>query len=84
MNFSRNRSEMDLVARQAIIKLEGREPDSFAEYCDPDNEKYDAMVNCVRKLLNFSMLKFQNINDMLDAIGIDRDKICTYCWNGKG
>lgn len=83
LNFSRNRSEMDLVARQAIIKLEGREPDSFAEYCDPDHEKYDAMVDCVKKLLNFSMLKFQNIHDMLDAIGIDKDKICTYCWNGK-
>ncbi|HEX3010488.1 MAG TPA: amidophosphoribosyltransferase [Syntrophomonadaceae bacterium] len=84
LNFSTSRSDMDLVARQAIIELEGKEPESFDEYCDPANEKYNCMVNCIRKILNFSTLKYQNLNDMLDAIGIDRDKICTYCWNGKG
>ncbi len=83
LNFSTSRSELDLVARQAIIELEGKEPASFDAYCDPDNEKYDLMVNCIRKRLNFSTLKYQNIHDMLDAIGIDKDKICTYCWNGK-
>jgi len=83
LNFSRSRSEMDLVARQAIIDLEGREPESLAEYCDPTSEKYSAMVNSIKKRLNFSTLKYQNIHDMLDAIGIDRNKICTYCWNGQ-
>lgn len=84
LNFSTSRSEMDLVARQAIIELEGKEPESFASYCDPTNEKYNCMVNCIRKILNFSTLKYQNLNDMLNAIGIDKDQICTYCWNGKG
>ncbi|WP_347491310.1 amidophosphoribosyltransferase [Desulfoscipio sp. XC116] len=84
LNFSTSRSEMDLVARQAIIELEGKEPHSFAAYCDPTNERYNCMVNCIRKILNFSTLKYQNLNDMLNAIGIDNDKICTYCWNGKG
>jgi amidophosphoribosyltransferase len=74
---------MDLVARQAIIELEGKEPESFDAYCDPSNEKYNCMVNCIRKILNFSTLKYQNLPDMLDAIGIGEDKICTYCWNGK-
>lgn len=83
LNFSTSRSEMDLVARQAIIELEGKEPDSLAAYCDPATEKYHHMLGCIRKRLNFSTLKFQNIHDMLDAIGIDKDKICTYCWNGK-
>ncbi|MEN6349094.1 MAG: amidophosphoribosyltransferase [Syntrophomonas sp.] len=83
LNFSTSRSEMDLAARQAIIELEGKEPESFEAYCDPANEKYDCMVNCIKKRLNFSGLKYQNLHDMIDAIGIDPDKICTYCWNGK-
>jgi amidophosphoribosyltransferase len=84
LNFSTSRSDMDLVARQAIIKLEGKEPESYDEYCDPANEKYNCMVSCISKILNFSTLKYQNLPDMLDAIGIDKNKICTYCWNGKG
>jgi amidophosphoribosyltransferase len=83
LNFSTSRSEMDLAARQAIIELEGKEPESFDAYCDPANDKYTRMVKCISKRLNFSTLKYQNIHDMLDAIGIDKEKICTYCWNGK-
>lgn len=83
LNFSTSRSEMDLVARQAIIKLEGKEPESLKEYCDPAHEKYSCMVDCIGKILNFSTLKYQNLHDMIDAIGIGKDKICTYCWNGK-
>lgn len=83
LNFSTSRSEMDLAARQAIIELEGKEPESFDAYCDPDNQKYNDMVACISKRLNFSTLKYQNLHDMLDAIGIDKDSICTYCWNGK-
>jgi amidophosphoribosyltransferase len=83
LNFSNSRSEMDLVTRQAIIELEGKKPDSFDEYCDPTTEKHHCMVDCIRKKLNFSTLKFQNIHDMLDAIGIGANKLCTYCWNGK-
>ncbi len=83
LNFSTSRSEMDLAARQAIIELEGKEPESLEEYCDPANEKYNYMVNCISKRLNFSTLKYQNLHDMIDAIGIGKDRICTYCWNGK-
>lgn len=83
LNFSTSRSEMDLVARQAIIELEGKQPESFDEYCDPTNDKYHCMLNCISKRLDFATLKYQNMHDMLDAIGIDKDKICTYCWSGK-
>jgi len=84
LNFSNSRSEMDLVARQAIIELEnGKEPASYDEYCNPTHEKYHCMVDCIKKKLNFSGLKYQNLHDMIDAIGIAPDKICTYCWNGK-
>lgn len=83
LNFSTSRSETDLVARKAIIELEGKEPDCLKEYCDPSTEKYNFMVDCISKRLKFSSLKYQNIHDMLDAIGIGKEKICTYCWNGQ-
>jgi len=83
LNFSTSRSEMDLAARQAIIELEGKEPESLDNYCDPANEKYHCMVDCICKRLDFSSLKYQNLHDMIEAIGIEPDKICTYCWNGK-
>lgn len=83
LNFSTSRSETDLVARRTVIELEGQLPENLDEYCDPLHEKYHAMVNCICKRLNFSSLKYQNLPDMLDAIGIGPEKICTYCWNGR-
>ncbi len=83
LNFSRSNSDMDLVARRAILDLEGKEPDSLDEYCDPNTEKYGCMVEWIRKRLNFTSLKYQSLTDMLDAIGLPHDKVCTYCWNGK-
>lgn len=83
LNFSASRSERDLVARKAIIELEGKEPESYSEYCNPATEKYNCMLDCIRKRLNFSTLKYQNINDMIEAIGIGKNNICTYCWDGK-
>ncbi len=83
LNFSVSRSAMDLAARRAIIELEGKEPEFINEYCDPANDKYHRMVDCICRRLNFSTLKYQNIHDMVKAIGIGGDKICTYCWNGK-
>ncbi|WP_418791847.1 amidophosphoribosyltransferase [Phosphitispora sp. TUW77] len=83
LNFSRSNSELDLVARRAIRELEGNEPASLDEYCDPDTEQYSCMIDWIRKRLNFTTLKYQSLYDMLDAIGLPWDKVCTYCWNGK-
>jgi len=83
LNFSASRSEMDLAARQVIKELEGKEPDSLEEYCDQATDKYHNMVDLICRKLNFSSLKYQNIHDMIEAIGICKDKVCTYCWNGK-
>ncbi len=83
LNFSASRSVMDLAARQAIKELEGKVPGSLDDYSDPSTEKYNSMVECINKKLNFSTLKYQNIHDMIDAISIGADKVCTYCWNGK-
>jgi amidophosphoribosyltransferase len=59
LNFSTNRSEMDLVARKAIADLEGKEPDCFEDYCDPSSDKYQCMVERICTRLNFSTLKYQ-------------------------
>jgi len=83
LNFSSSRSEMDLIARQAIIDLEGKMPESLCEYCDPSSEKYDIMIEHIKKRLNFSTLKYQNIHDLVDSIGIGCNKLCTYCWTGR-
>jgi amidophosphoribosyltransferase len=84
LNFSRSSSEMDLIARKTILRLEGEISDEIIqEYTDPDGEKYQAMVEEIRKELNFTSLQYQRLDDMIESIGISPCKLCTYCWNGK-
>ena len=85
LNFSRSSSEMELITRRVIERLEnGNVTDEvLQEYVDPDSEKYATMVEEIRKELNFTSLRFNRLDDMLDAVGIDKDKLCTYCWDGK-
>lgn len=86
LNFSRSSSEMDLITRRVIARLEGTESvsqDVLDEYANPDSERYANMVEEIRKELNFTSLQFNRLDDMLDAVGIDKCKLCTYCWNGK-
>jgi len=86
LNFSRSSSEMDLITRRVIARLEGT-PDVpqeiLDEYANPDSERYATMVEEIRKELNFTSLAFNRLDDMLDAVGIDKCKLCTYCWDGK-
>ncbi|MCQ2495522.1 MAG: amidophosphoribosyltransferase [Lachnospiraceae bacterium] len=85
LNFSRSTSEMDLIARRVIARLEdGKEtPEIIAEYANPDSEKYERMVEEIRKELHFTSLRFNRLDDMLEAANIDKCKLCTYCWDGK-
>ena len=85
LNFSRSSSEMDLITRRVIQKLEGGDvtDEIIQEYTNPDSEKYESMVEEIRKQLNFTSLKFNRLDDMLESVGIDPCKLCTYCWNGK-
>ena len=89
LNFSRSNSEMDLITRRVIAQLEGVEdslsiPDSvLKEYCNPESDKYNQMVEEIRKELKFTSLRFNRLDDMLDAVGIEPCKLCTYCWNGE-
>lgn len=85
LNFSRSSSEMDLIARRMIRKLEGEEvsKEVLQEYADSDSEKHKLMVEEIRKELNFTSLSYIRLDDMLDSVGIDKSKLCTYCWNGQ-
>ena len=85
LNFSRSNSEMELIGRRVIEELEGGpvSREVLEEYADPDSEKYQNMVDGICKKLNFTSLRYHRLDDMREAVGIEPDKLCTYCWNGK-
>ena len=85
VNFSRSKSDYDYITRRVIRDREGENvsEEILQEYADPDSGRYCAMVEEIRKRLNFTTLQFQRLDDMLDAVGLDHCKMCTYCWNGK-
>ena len=84
LNFSRNNSDMDLIARRVIHKLEGDEGiNHIEEYADGSTERGKALRKEICEQMNFDSLEFQTLEGMIKAIGIEPCKICTYCWNGK-
>lgn len=85
LNFSRSSSEMELITRKVISELEGGEvsEEVLREYADYNSEKYEQMVEGIRKKLNFTSLRFHRLDDMIEAVGIDESKLCTYCWSGR-
>ena len=85
LNFSRSNSCMELIARKTIQELEGDEAEKYiAEYAESTTERGQCLAKAICKKLGFDSLGYQSLEGILEAIGIDRDKICTYCWNGKG
>ena len=84
LNFSRSTSEMDLIARRVLREMEqeGRKID-LADYVDPDTPEYAEMVKRIGRKLNFTTLRYHRLDDMIASVGIERDKLCTYCWDGK-
>ena len=86
LNFSRSRSESELIARRVIENREGNlfpPSEILEEYADPDSDRYKDMVEDIRKEQNFTSLHYHRLDDMLDSIGIDPCRLCPYCWNGK-
>ncbi|MCR5691311.1 MAG: amidophosphoribosyltransferase [Eubacterium sp.] len=85
LNFSRSNSEMELITRRVIERLENGNvtEEVLQEYTNPDSEKYQKMEEEICKELHFTSLKFNRLDDMLDSVGIDHCKLCTYCWDGK-
>jgi amidophosphoribosyltransferase len=83
LNFSRSRTELELAGRRAIEDLEGSNVEDLSEYTNPESEKYKEMVDIIRKSLNLTSLKYQKLENLVKAIGLPKEKLCTYCWNGK-
>ncbi len=82
LNFSRSRSELDLAGRWGIRELIGKDIDDPAEYIDPESDNYKAMVDVIRKRLQLTTLQYQKLEDLVKAIGLPKEKLCTYCWDG--
>ena len=84
LNFSRGNSDMDLLARRTIQDLEGDEGQQhLEEYSDSHTERGQCLRKAICETLGFDSLEYQSLDGLLDEIGIDPEKICTYCWNGK-
>ncbi len=84
LNFSRSRSELDLAARRAIAALEGPEARDFADYVSAGSAKYKAMVDWISHTLGLTSLRYQRLEDLVAAIGLPKERLCTYCWDGVG
>jgi amidophosphoribosyltransferase len=82
LNFSQSRSALDLAARRAIAELGGSEDRNFAEFADPCSGQYCAMVEHIRSRLGLTSLTYQRLDDLVAAIGLPKEKLCTYCWDG--
>ena len=84
LNFSRSNSAMELLARKTVQNLEGDEGQKhLEEYADASTERGQCLLHTICKEMGFDSLGYQSLDGLLEAIGIDRDKICTYCWTGK-
>ena len=85
LNFARSSSEMELITRRIITELEGMNPtrEMIREYVDPDSDKYKLLLEKIRERLHFTSLAYLRLDDMLESTGVDKDKLCTYCWNGE-
>ncbi len=84
LNFSRNASDMELIARRTVIELEGEEGETYLEeYSDGNTRRGKALRKAISEKLHFDSLDYQTLDGIIKAIGIEPCKICTYCWNGK-
>ncbi len=84
LNFSRSNSDMELLARKTVQELEGDEGQAhLAEYTDPTTHRGGCLLKSICEKLHFHSLGYQTLDGLLEAIGIDKSKVCTYCWSGK-
>ena len=84
LNFSRSNNELDLIARRTILELEGEEGFRYIEeYCDGNTDRGKNLRRAMAEQLHLGSLDFQSLEGVIEAIGIEPCKLCTYCWNGK-
>ncbi len=85
LHFSPSTSDNELIARRIILELEGEEGfKHIDEYSDGSTERGKRLRDVLCKKFNFASLEYQTLDGIIEAIGVDREKLCTYCWNGKG
>ena len=85
INFSRSTSEMELITRQVIQEEEGQEVTRtiLEDYANPDSDRYHRMLDRICQKLNFTTLAYNRLDDMIEATGLPKEKLCTYCWDGR-
>jgi len=83
LNFSQSRTPLELAGRKAVHQLEV-DAEDLAEYSDPDSEKHRKMVEKIAETLNLDSLMYQRLDDLVEAIGLPKEKLCTHCWDGSG
>ncbi|MCD4741541.1 MAG: amidophosphoribosyltransferase [Desulfobacteraceae bacterium] len=83
LNFSQSRSTLDLAGRKMILQLEGKEDKNLEEYAKSGSSKNLEMIEKIREHLGLTTLKFQRIEDLVEAIGMPKEKLCTHCWDGS-
>ena len=75
---------MELIARRVIQEIEGENKyPNLTAYADPDSAEYHAMLEKIGEKLNFTSLRYHRLDDMIESIGMDRSRLCTYCWDGR-
>ena len=84
LNFSRSRSALDLAGRKAIKEIEGAEDKFLDEYATPGTRRYHAMIDKIGEKIGATSLQYQHLSDLVKAIGLPKDKLCTHCWDGSG
>ncbi len=84
LNFSSSKSPDELLARRVIKELEGEEGEKhIEEYADARTERGKCMLKCIAEKYGFDSFGYQSLEGVLESIGLDKDKVCTYCWTGK-
>ena len=84
LNFSRSTSDMDLITRRVMMELENQiTPELLNRYTDPNTEEYQRMLDVICHKLNVTSLRYHRLDDMIESVGLPREQLCTYCWDGK-
>jgi len=83
LNFSVSRSSLDLAGRTAVFALEGKEDTDYSRYVDENSDHHHAMVEQIRQRMQVNSLVYQRMADLVKAIGLPKEKLCTHCWDNS-
>ena len=83
LNFSTSRSTLDLAGRKSIAEIEGHDDVDLTPYATAGSDKNLEMIDGIRRRLKLTTLKYQGLEDLVDAIGLKKERLCTHCWDGS-